>query len=89
MRYIYAIISLLKYLREELNTKRIGTCLDTCHATISRKYMEAVYNEIGDIKCLDYFLESYFKRNKDYIYPMHKVVVMIQGDTEYHSIIKV
>lgn len=33
--------------------------------------MEAVYNEIGDIKCLDYFLESYFKRNKDYAKLIH------------------
>lgn len=64
-------IELVKYLREELNTKRIGTYLDTCHATISRKYMEAVYNEIGGIKCLDYFLESYFKRNKDYAKLIH------------------
>ena len=64
-------IELVKYLREELGTNRIGTCLDTCHAMISRKYMEAIHKEIGDIECPDYSLESYFDKNKEYVKLIH------------------
>lgn len=64
-------VELVKYLREELGTDRIGTCLDTCHAMLARKYMEVVYKEIGDIEFPDYSLDGYFKRNKDYVKLIH------------------
>lgn len=64
-------VELVGYLREELGTNRIGTCLDTCHAMISRKYMEAIHKEIGDIECPDYSLESYFDKNKEYVKLIH------------------
>lgn len=64
-------IELVKYLREVLGTNRIGTCLDTCHAMISRKYMEAIHEEIGDIEYPDYSLESYFDKNQEYVKLIH------------------
>ena len=36
-------VELVAHLREKLCTDRIGTCLDTCHAMITDRYMKAIY----------------------------------------------
>lgn len=64
-------VEMAKTLREELNTDRIGTVLDTCHAKISKKYMNVIYEAIGDIEPENYDLEEYFKANKDTIKLIH------------------
>lgn len=64
-------IALVKYIREELKTERVGTCLDTCHAMITDRYMTEIYKILEDIEYKDYSLDSYFEKNKDYIKLIH------------------
>ena len=64
-------IELVKYIRDELKTDRVGTCLDTCHAMVTDKYMMEIYKVFEDIEYRDYSLDSYFESNKDYIKLVH------------------
>lgn len=64
-------VELVAYLRQKLATDRIGTCLDTCHAMITDRYMKAIYEQLEDIPYTDYSLEKYFLKNKNYIKLIH------------------
>lgn len=64
-------LDMIKRLRENLNTDRVGTVLDICHARMTEKYMTAIYKEMGDRECEDYSLENFFRLNKDYIKLIH------------------
>lgn len=62
---------MVKVIRERLNTDRVGTVLDICHARVSYLYMTQFCNILGEsIKEL-YSLERYFIENKDYIKLIH------------------
>lgn len=56
-------IVLVEKLREDLKTDRIGTCLDTCHAMLSYKYITAMYKLVGDVPVPDLAMRVYFERN--------------------------
>lgn len=65
-------VEIVKALREQLHTERIGTVLDTCHATISEKIatlLSSNYEEYIDKS--DFTIENYFKKNKPYIKLIH------------------
>ena len=64
-------IKITNYIRKELNTERVGTCLDTCHAMIADKYMKEIYRILGDLEYKDFSLESFFDFNKDVIKLIH------------------
>lgn len=64
-------VKIVQYIRKELNTNRVGTCLDTCHAMIADKYIKEIYRIIGDIEYKDFSLESFFDVNKDVIKLIH------------------
>lgn len=64
-------IEIVKKLREMLNTDRVGTVLDTCHAMITKKYMDAIYKELLGKENSDFNLSKFFKINKDYIKLVH------------------
>lgn len=64
-------IEMVKRLREELHTDRIGTVLDTCHAKISKMYMDKFFSLMPDKKFEDLSMENYFKQNKDVIKLVH------------------
>lgn len=64
-------IELVGYLRRELNSDKLGTCLDTCHALITDRYMSAIYDKLEDVKRMDYSLNSYFEKNRNYVKLMH------------------
>lgn len=64
-------VDMANTLRKELNTDRVGTVLDICHAKISKKYMDVIYQAVGDIEPDNYDLEEYFKANKDVIKLIH------------------
>lgn len=64
-------IEIVEHLREELGTDKIGTCLDTCHAMLTNKYITGVYKAVGDVPIEDFSLERYFYENADYIKLIH------------------
>lgn len=64
-------ITMVTKLREELNTDRIGTCLDTCHAMLANKYISILYDAIEDLPREDFSLERYFRENKELIKLVH------------------
>jgi len=63
-------VILVDYLKKELQTDRIGTVLDTCHAMISEKYISVLYDALGEEKP-DFSLDYYFDRNKEDIMLIH------------------
>lgn len=67
----YDNIEMVAELRKELDTDRIGTVLDTCHAMITKKYMTAIFKEFEELPCEDYSMDTYFAKNKDYIKLIH------------------
>lgn len=67
----YDNVDIATELKKELQTNRIGTVLDTCHAKISKKYIEGIYKIAGDRICGDYSLDSYFRENKEVIKLIH------------------
>lgn len=59
-------------LRKQLNTDRIGTVLDTCHAEISKRFYESLlpnYYEV--LPTIDFSMDSFFKNNKDIVKLFH------------------
>lgn len=58
-------------LREELKTKDIGTCLDTCHAFLTEKYIGGLYKMIADRPMPNYTLKHFYEENKDVLFLMH------------------
>lgn len=59
-------------LRKQLNTDRIGTVLDTCHAEISRKFYESLLVSYHDtLPTMDFSMENFFKNNKDVVKLFH------------------
>lgn len=63
-------VIMARELRKQLNTDRVGTVLDICHARITEMYMTKIYEILGD-EPEDYSLENYFKENKDVIKLIH------------------
>ena len=57
-------IKLVKKLREDIGTERLGTVLDTCHAMLTEKYTTVIYEELK-VKTNEYLLEQFFKEYKD------------------------
>ena len=68
--YKFDNVVMAKELRKQLNTDRVGTVLDICHARITDKYMTEIYKILGD-EPEDYSLDNYFKENKDVIKLIH------------------
>lgn len=69
--FSYDNVELVGYLRRELNSDKVGTCLDTCHALITNRYMSAIYDKLEDVERIDYSLNSYFEKNRSYVKLMH------------------
>lgn len=63
--YLFGTVDIVKHLRDELQTDRIFTVLDTAHAMISINYL----NEIGYDKPIS--LIKYFKENQNYLKIIH------------------
>ena len=64
-------IKLAKYIRKELNTDRVGTCIDICHAMITNRYMKEIYRKLNDIEYKDFTLDNYFEQNRDIVKLVH------------------
>ena len=62
---------LVRALREELGTDRIGTVLDTCHAKLSAKIMINIGSLLGFDKMQDFSMDTYFKENADVCKEIH------------------
>lgn len=62
-------VDIVKYLREELKTNRIGSVLDTCHA-ISTMRILSLIEEYEDIN-FNISIKDYFKVNKDICFLIH------------------
>lgn len=69
--FMFDNVDLVKQLRQSLNTDRIGTCLDTCHAMLADKYMSIIYKAVDDIPKEDLSIDRYFRENKDLIKLVH------------------
>lgn len=64
-------IEMIRRLRDELHTDRVGTCLDTCHAMLTDKYISALYREVADREPEDYSMKKFFEENKEYCKLIH------------------
>lgn len=60
-------IELAEKLRLLLDTDRVGTVLDTCHAMMTKKYVEVLYKAINDDRypMENLSLDEYFRRNAE------------------------
>lgn len=79
--------ALVRTLRTDIQTDRIGTVLDTCHAEISLKIIE-LFNKLFDIPTsFDMDLEAYFAANADVCKEIHIATFKEYGSTkETHGI---
>lgn len=58
-------------LRNLLKTTRIGTCLDVCHAMISKQYVDGIYKVLNTLPAPDLCLEEYYQQNVDVLKLVH------------------
>ena len=60
-------VEIAKKLRLLLDTDRVGTVLDTCHAMMSKKYIEICYKAVNDERypMENLSLDEYFKQNAE------------------------
>lgn len=59
--YFDSPVLLADYLRRELQTERIGTCLDTCHAKITRLHLAPILHNIPNASKIDISLAGFFE----------------------------
>jgi hypothetical protein len=65
-------IEMVKILRDQLDTDRVGTVLDTCHASVVKLFYDTLYPVFGDeMPKLDMSMENYFRRNAPYVKLFH------------------
>lgn len=79
-------VRMVRELRKLLQTDRIYTVLDTCHAMLTDKYMGAIYREIGDLPKEDYSLENFFRQNADVVGLIHLSTYSGNGGGKGHGI---
>lgn len=61
--YYDSPVMIAEYLRAEIGTERIGTCLDTCHAKIAVRLLSAVLDLAPEVE-FELSLRKYFERYK-------------------------
>ena len=84
--FLFDNVDIANKLRFDLNTERIGTVLDTCHAMITKKYVSALFREIGNIDHMpDLSMDSFFKENKDTVFLIHLASMRGTGFDEGHG----
>lgn len=66
----YDNVRLVSYLRDTLCTTRVGTVLDICHAKMSIKYLDGIYDILGQ-KDSKQSLSDYFIQNQSVIKLIH------------------
>ena len=64
-------VNLVKYLREKLNTNRIRTTLDTCHAITTVRILNKIYKDQPLDVLEKITLDKFFEINKDVIGLIH------------------
>ncbi len=64
-------VDFAEQLRSTLGTTRIGTCLDTCHAFLTEKYIGGLYDLVADRPKPDYSIKKYYERNQSVLFLMH------------------
>jgi hypothetical protein len=66
-------VEMVKELKKQLNTDRVGTVLDTCHAMMTNMYMNALSKLIvaDSFNMEGYTIDDFFKMNKDVIKLIH------------------
>ena len=71
INFLYDNVEMVRELRKQLDTDRVGTVLDTCHAEITNLFMTKIYDIMYDRECEDYSLDRFFALNKDFIGLIH------------------
>ena len=64
-------IELVANLRTDLKTDRVGTILDTCHAMITFKYVQAICDVLGNDLAKEYTIDKFFEKNREFCYHIH------------------
>lgn len=64
-------VKLAKYLKEKLNTNRIGTVLDTCHMLVTIRALKKLFKDGYLNKVKEINIERYFIENKEIIKLIH------------------
>jgi sugar phosphate isomerase/epimerase len=64
-------VKLVKYLREKLNTDRIGTVLDTCHMFVTLELLRRVFTEEYKHHVEDINMRKFFEENSKYCELIH------------------
>lgn len=65
-------IVMVRELRKQLNTDRVGTVLDTCHAEMSRMFYESILKQYSEsLPVIDFSMDNFFKFNADLVKLFH------------------
>ena len=65
-------IVMAEELRKQLNTDRVGTVIDTCHAEVSRMFYEVLLsNYSSTLPVMDFSMDNYFKLNSGLVKLFH------------------
>ena len=84
--FLFDNVDIVNRLKVDLKTDRIGTVLDTCHAMITKKYISALFKEIGDTTYMpDLSMDSFFKMNKDTAFLIHLASMRGTGYDKDHG----
>lgn len=85
--YFNSSVLLVKDIRKKLNTDRVGTVLDICHAKMSKLEIELFYNHVKlNYDKIDFSLNSFFRENKDVIKLFHLSDMLSSGFGNGHGI---
>ena len=79
-------VKMCKALRKALKTDRIGVVLDTCHQTITEKYMNLIYALSPHLKIPDYSIDYYMKTYAPYLKIIHLADARDNGYGKNHGI---
>ena len=79
-------VKMCKALRKALKTDRVGVVLDTCHQTITEKYMSLIYALSPHLKIPDYSIDYYIKTYAPYCKIIHLADAIDNGYGKNHGV---
>lgn len=83
--HLFDNVVLCRELRRLLNTERIGTVLDICHAKMTQTILGSIYTRCFSTDEYPTF-RNYFKNNKDVIKLIHLNTCINNGYGKYHGL---
>ena len=72
-------VALVQRIKHDISTERVGTVLDTAHAMLAEKYINAIFKEMGDIDPPDMSLDRFFRENAQDCFLVHLADILDSG----------